>query len=54
VSAIVNAVGGSPDGAVILLHDGGGNRANTVEAVTRLLPAFAGRRPVVALPTANP
>jgi peptidoglycan/xylan/chitin deacetylase (PgdA/CDA1 family) len=54
VATIVTSVTGScRDGAVVLLHDGGGNRANTVDAVTRLLPALARSYPLVAMPTGD-
>ncbi|WP_306191792.1 hypothetical protein [Streptomyces sp. MK5] len=37
---------GTTPGAVVLLHDGGGDRRQTVEAVDRIIPEFraAGRR----------
>ena len=44
VTAIVRA--GMPAagrGAVVMLHDGGGNRAETVAALQRLIPALLAR-----------
>jgi cellulose synthase/poly-beta-1,6-N-acetylglucosamine synthase-like glycosyltransferase/peptidoglycan/xylan/chitin deacetylase (PgdA/CDA1 family) len=45
VEAIVRAAVPSREngGAVVLLHDGGGDRSQTVAALDRLLPAFAGK-----------
>lgn len=54
VATIVATVnGGCRAGGVVLLHDGGGNRANTVDALTRLLPALAATYPLVAMPTGD-
>ena len=47
---VASVTNGCRDGAVVLLHDGGGSRANTVDAVTRLLPALARSYPLVAMP----
>ncbi|MFE9656637.1 polysaccharide deacetylase family protein [Micromonospora sp. NPDC006431] len=38
-------------GAVVLLHDGGGNRQGTVNALDRILPDLAARFELTALPT---
>jgi peptidoglycan-N-acetylglucosamine deacetylase len=41
---------GTDDGAIILLHDGGGERHGTVRALTRVLPELAERHSLDALP----
>lgn len=38
------------DGAIILMHDGGGNRKNSVDAVSWFLPGLARAHTFVALP----
>jgi peptidoglycan-N-acetylglucosamine deacetylase len=38
-------------GAIFLLHDGGGNRSNTVEALRTFLPALSRTHAFVPLPT---
>jgi peptidoglycan/xylan/chitin deacetylase (PgdA/CDA1 family) len=44
VSAIVHsAVSGARPGAIVLLHDAGGNRAETVEALPRIISALRAR-----------
>ncbi|MCC2333036.1 hypothetical protein [Cellulomonas wangsupingiae] len=37
-----DVVTGCADGSVVLLHDGGGDRAQTVEAVPRILESLLG------------
>lgn len=37
-------------GAIVLLHDGGGDRRGTAEALRSILPGLAARVPMVALP----
>jgi peptidoglycan/xylan/chitin deacetylase (PgdA/CDA1 family) len=37
-------------GAIVLLHDGGGDRRGTVEALRAILPNLAARFPLVAMP----
>lgn len=37
-------------GAIVLLHDGGGDRRGTVVALRRVLPDFADRLDLAALP----
>jgi peptidoglycan/xylan/chitin deacetylase (PgdA/CDA1 family) len=52
VGDIVNAVQqGTHPGAVVLLHDGGGNRDQTVEALAQLLPWFVRQGYRFGLPT---
>lgn len=42
VWSIVNSVlGNARDGAIVLMHDGGGNRFQTVEALKQILPALS-------------
>jgi peptidoglycan/xylan/chitin deacetylase (PgdA/CDA1 family) len=41
---------GTDEGAIVLLHDGGGERHGTVRALTRFLPDLAGRHSLAALP----
>jgi peptidoglycan/xylan/chitin deacetylase (PgdA/CDA1 family) len=38
-------------GAIFLLHDAGGDRSSTVEAVRQFLPVLVGRNTFIALPT---
>jgi peptidoglycan-N-acetylglucosamine deacetylase len=41
VDAIVNAaLSGATDQGIILMHDGGGNRAQTVAALDQIIPAL--------------
>ncbi|HZT65210.1 MAG TPA: bifunctional polysaccharide deacetylase/glycosyltransferase family 2 protein [Acidimicrobiales bacterium] len=40
---IANAVRAAGDGAVVMFHDGGGDRAQTVAALERLIPMLAAR-----------
>lgn len=52
VASIVRTITSScRTGAIFLLHDGGGNRSNTVEAVRRFLPVLVRTNAFVALPT---
>ncbi|MER7417900.1 polysaccharide deacetylase family protein [Micromonospora peucetia] len=44
-------VAGVVPGSVVLLHDAGGDRQGTVDALHRILPALSGRFEVEALPT---
>jgi peptidoglycan/xylan/chitin deacetylase (PgdA/CDA1 family) len=49
--AIAAAVNSSAvPGAIVLLHDGGGDRRGTVEALRSILPHLTARLPLVALP----
>jgi peptidoglycan-N-acetylglucosamine deacetylase len=41
---------GTADGAIVLLHDGGGERRGTVRALTKVLPELAARHRLEALP----
>lgn len=41
---------GTDEGAIILLHDGGGERRGTVRALSRVLPELAARHRLDALP----
>jgi peptidoglycan/xylan/chitin deacetylase (PgdA/CDA1 family) len=41
-------------GSIVLLHDAGGNRQGTVDALYSLLPDLAGRFPLAALPVGTP
>jgi peptidoglycan/xylan/chitin deacetylase (PgdA/CDA1 family) len=50
--AIVNNVIKNTDpGAIVLMHDGGGDRSGTVTALRTILPNLASRFTLVALPT---
>lgn len=40
VDELVRRLGGVEPGGVVLLHDGGGDRSQTVEAVARVIPAM--------------
>jgi peptidoglycan-N-acetylglucosamine deacetylase len=54
VASIVRTITSSCEtGAIFLLHDGGGNRSNTVEAVRSFLPALSRTNAFVALPTGS-
>jgi peptidoglycan/xylan/chitin deacetylase (PgdA/CDA1 family) len=54
VSTIITEVTeGCTDGAVILMHDGGGNRANSVAAVLGFLPTLMVTHHFMALPTGD-
>ncbi|HCT81622.1 MAG TPA: polysaccharide deacetylase family protein [Micromonosporaceae bacterium] len=46
-STVVTSTG---PGAIVLLHDGGGDRRGTAEALRSILPNLAARFPLVALP----
>jgi peptidoglycan/xylan/chitin deacetylase (PgdA/CDA1 family) len=49
--AIVNRViGHTRAGSIVLLHDGGGDRSQTVEALRTILPNFTGRYTLIPLP----
>lgn len=50
VSSIVGRVGYHPDGKDVLMHDGGGPRAETVAAVAELLAKFSGTHTIAPLP----
>jgi peptidoglycan/xylan/chitin deacetylase (PgdA/CDA1 family) len=50
---VTEVTAGCTDGAVVLMHDGGGNRANTVAAVMRFLPTLTRTHHFVALPTGD-
>jgi peptidoglycan/xylan/chitin deacetylase (PgdA/CDA1 family) len=51
VASIVSIITNScQDGVIILMHDAGGNRKNSVEAVSRFLPGLALSHTFVALP----
>jgi len=50
--AIINNVcGNTAPGGIVLMHDGGGDRHNTVVALRTILPNLAGRFTLIALPT---
>lgn len=40
VDELVRRLGGVEPGGVVLLHDGGGDRSQTVEAIARVIPAM--------------
>lgn len=48
ISSTVNS--STNPGAIVLLHDGGGDRRGTAEALRSILPNLAARFPLVALP----
>lgn len=48
---INNVIGHTGPGAIVLLHDGGGDRSATVTALRTILPNFAARFTLIALPT---
>lgn len=48
ISTVVNS--SVIPGAIVLLHDGGGDRRGTVEALRSILPSLTARFPLVALP----
>jgi peptidoglycan-N-acetylglucosamine deacetylase len=48
ISTMVNS--SAIPGAIVLLHDGGGDRRGTVEALRSILPNLTARFPLVALP----
>jgi peptidoglycan/xylan/chitin deacetylase (PgdA/CDA1 family) len=49
--AIVNRViGHTHPGSIVLMHDGGGNRSQTVEALRTILPNFTSRFTLIPLP----
>lgn len=48
ISSFVNS--SVKPGAIVLLHDGGGDRRGTAEALRSILPNLAARFPLVALP----
>ncbi len=43
--------GGTGPGAIVLMHDGGGDRSATLVALRTILPNLAGRFHLIALPT---
>ncbi|WP_341717840.1 polysaccharide deacetylase family protein [Micromonospora sp. FIMYZ51] len=45
-----SVVGGVGPGSIVLLHDAGGNRQGTVDALYRILPTLTSRYAVLALP----
>ena len=47
-------MGGLTPGGVVLLHDGGGDRRGTVDAVARVVPALRAAGWTTALPAAHP
>jgi peptidoglycan/xylan/chitin deacetylase (PgdA/CDA1 family) len=50
--AIINRVlNHTGPGSIVLMHDGGGDRSNTVTALRTILPNLAGRFTLIALPT---
>jgi peptidoglycan-N-acetylglucosamine deacetylase len=52
VASIVNTITTQcVTGAIFLLHDGGGDRSHTVEAVREFLPVLVGSNTFIALPT---
>ncbi len=48
---INNVLGHTRAGSIVLLHDGGGDRTNTVIALRTILPSLASRFTLIALPT---
>lgn len=48
ISTVVNS--SAIPGAIVLMHDGGGDRRGTVEALRSILPSLTARFPLVALP----
>lgn len=50
VRTLARAVAASPPGAIVLLHDGGGEREVTVSALRLALPELVSRYEVAALP----
>jgi peptidoglycan/xylan/chitin deacetylase (PgdA/CDA1 family) len=54
VAGLVSLVNRScRNGAIILMHDGGGNRRNSVEAVRQFLPGLVSAHAFVPLPTGS-
>ena len=50
--AIINNVcGHTAPGGIVLMHDGGGMRQNTVVALRTILPNLSGRFTLIPLPT---
>jgi peptidoglycan-N-acetylglucosamine deacetylase len=45
-----NVIGHTQPGSVVLMHDGGGDRSQTVEALQTILPNFTGRFTLVPMP----
>jgi Predicted xylanase/chitin deacetylase len=48
---INNVIGHTGPGAIVLMHDGGGDRSATITALRTILPNFAARFTLIALPT---
>ena len=48
---ISTVIGRTGPGAIVLMHDGGGDRSATVTALRTILPNLAGRFHLIALPT---
>ena len=48
---INNVLGHTGPGSIVLLHDGGGDRSQTMTALRTILPNLAGRFTLIALPT---
>ena len=50
--AIINTViGNTRPGCIVLLHDGGGDRSQTVQALQTILPNLKSRFTLIPLPT---
>jgi peptidoglycan-N-acetylglucosamine deacetylase len=48
---INNVIAHTVPGSIVLMHDGGGDRSQTVEALHTILPNFTGRFTLVRMPT---
>lgn len=52
VTAIINnVIGHTVPGSIVLMHDGGGDRSQTVEALQTILPNFTSRFTLIRMPT---
>jgi peptidoglycan/xylan/chitin deacetylase (PgdA/CDA1 family) len=53
-TAIINNVmSHTRQGSIVLMHDGGGDRSETVTALRTILPNFKSRFTLIPLPTAD-
>ena len=50
---IANVLARTGPGAIVLLHDGGGDRSQTVAALRTILPSLVRRYTLIALPDAG-
>jgi hypothetical protein len=48
---INNVLNHTAQGSIVLMHDGGGDRSQTMTACKTILPNLAGRFTLIALPT---